>query len=72
LGSLKSEVDAVEFEFKKEGKIAIFRLNRPKALNALSPTLFREMHDALEDFRSDFLRGGGYQDVASFCKTDKE
>jgi enoyl-CoA hydratase/carnithine racemase len=41
----------MELEYKKEGKIAIFTLNRPESLNALSPTLFRELHDALEDFK---------------------
>jgi len=41
----------MELEQKKEDKIAIFTLNRPESLNALSPTLFGELHDALEDFK---------------------
>ena len=41
----------MELEYREEGKIAIFTLNRPESLNALSPTLFRELHDALEDFK---------------------
>lgn len=41
----------MDLEYRKEGKIAIFTLNRPKALNALSPQLMHELHDALEDFR---------------------
>ena len=41
----------MELEYGKEGKIAVFTLNRPEWLNALSPTLFRELHDALEDFK---------------------
>lgn len=43
----------MELEYSKEGKIAVFTLNRPDALNALSPELFHELHDALEDFRAD-------------------
>lgn len=43
----------MELEYVKEGKIAVFTLNRPDSLNALSPDLFHEMHDALEDFRAD-------------------
>lgn len=43
----------MEFEYRKEGKIAIVTLNRPDSLNALSATLFRELHDALEDFKED-------------------
>ena len=41
----------MELEYRKEGKIAIFTLNRPESLNALSSTLFGELHDALEDFK---------------------
>jgi len=40
-------------EYEKEGKIAIFTLNRPQALNTLSPDLMHELHNALEDFRAD-------------------
>ncbi len=43
----------MDLEYKKEGKIAIFTLNRPKVLNALSPQLMHELHGALEDFRAD-------------------
>jgi len=43
----------MELEYVKEGKIAIFTLNRPEALNALSPKLFQQFHNALEDFRED-------------------
>jgi enoyl-CoA hydratase/carnithine racemase len=43
----------MELEYTKEGKIAIFTLNRPEALNALSPTLLSELHDGLEDFKKD-------------------
>lgn len=40
-------------EYRKEDKIAVFILNRPEALNTLSPELMHELHDALEDFRED-------------------
>ncbi len=40
-------------EYKKEGKIAIFTINRPEAMNALNLDVNREMHDAMVDFRDD-------------------
>jgi E-phenylitaconyl-CoA hydratase len=40
-------------DYKKEGKIAIFTLNRPDAMNALNPDLFNEMSDAFIDFKDD-------------------
>lgn len=41
------------FEYKKEGHIAIFTINRPEKMNALSPAALWEMNESLEDFRSD-------------------
>jgi E-phenylitaconyl-CoA hydratase len=38
-------------EYKKEGKIAIFTINQPEALNALSPDALADWADALVDFR---------------------
>ena len=40
-------------EYKKEGKIAIFSLNRPDVLNAQNAQLHHELNDALLDFRDD-------------------
>lgn len=40
-------------DYKKEGRIAIFTLNRPKALNTLNLQALRELHEALVDFRDD-------------------
>jgi enoyl-CoA hydratase len=40
-------------DYKKEGKIAIFTLNRPGAMNALNPELFQEMSEAFVDFKDD-------------------
>src|SRR6185295_8105690 len=35
------------------GKVALIRLNRPQALNALSPELMRELTNAMQQFESD-------------------
>lgn len=40
-------------EYTKEGKIAIFTMNRPEALNAQNLEIHREMQKAMEDFRDD-------------------
>jgi len=39
-------------DYKKEGKIAIFILNRPP-VNAINIEIVRELHEALVDFRDD-------------------
>jgi enoyl-CoA hydratase len=38
---------------EKHGKVTLIRLNRPKALNALSPDLTRELANALDKLESD-------------------
>ena len=40
-------------ELAKEGRIAIITINRPEALNALSPDSLLELSNALVDFRDD-------------------
>ena len=40
-------------EYTKEGKIAIFTINRPEALGALNVEGMRQLHNALLDFRDD-------------------
>ena len=40
-------------EYTKEGRIAIFTINRPEALNAQNLQVHRELHDAMVDFRDD-------------------
>ncbi len=40
-------------DYKKEGRIAIFTINRPEALNAMNMEANRELHDAMVDFRDD-------------------
>jgi enoyl-CoA hydratase/carnithine racemase len=38
---------------KKEGGVGFVQLNRPKALNALCDGLFKELHEALQQFEKD-------------------
>ncbi|MBM3167127.1 MAG: hypothetical protein FJZ94_06750, partial [Chloroflexi bacterium] len=40
-------------DYKKEGRIATFTLNRPETLNAIDPTSIEELSRALADFRDD-------------------
>ncbi len=40
-------------DYVKEGRIAIFTINRPEAMNALSVEVARELHQAMSDFRDD-------------------
>lgn len=40
-------------DYKKEGRIAIFTLNRPEALNAMNPESAEELSKALIDFKDD-------------------
>jgi len=43
----------VVIDYKKEGRIAIFTINRPEALNAMNVQGTRELSEALIDFRDD-------------------
>lgn len=43
----------MSIEYTKEGKIAIFTLNRPDALNAITPKMLQELSIALLDFKDD-------------------
>ena len=40
-------------DYVKEGRVAIFTINRPEAMNALSVEVGRELHQAMSDFRDD-------------------
>ena len=40
-------------DYKKEGRIAIFTINRPEARNAVNLEVIRELHEAMVDFRDD-------------------
>jgi len=39
--------------YEKEGRIAIFTINRPEAMNALNIETMQELRDAMMDFRDD-------------------
>jgi enoyl-CoA hydratase/carnithine racemase len=40
-------------DYEKEGRVAIFTLNRPEARNALNMEVAQELHQAMVDFRDD-------------------
>lgn len=40
-------------DYKKEGKFAIFTINRPEALNAMNVQALKELHEAMVEFRDD-------------------
>jgi E-phenylitaconyl-CoA hydratase len=43
----------MSIDYKKEGKIATFTLNRPEALNSIDPKSLNELSRALADFKDD-------------------
>ena len=43
----------VALDYNKEGRIAIFTINRPEAMNALNREVEDRLHEALLDFRND-------------------
>ena len=70
-------------DYKKEGKIAIFTINRPEAMNAMNMEALRELTEAMADFRDDpklwvgiitgageraFCGGADIKDTLSFMK----
>ncbi len=71
-------------DYVKEGRIAVFTLNRPEVRNAINLPLLREFHEALLDFRNDddlwvgILTGAGDRafcagaDVKEFLPVVKE
>ena len=60
----------MSIDFKKEGKVAIFTINRPEAMNAMNPEVFKQLSDALIEFKDDdnlwvgILTGAGER---AFC-----
>jgi len=40
-------------DYEKEGRIAIFTINRPEAMNSLNAQAHRELYEAMIDFRDD-------------------
>ena len=74
-------------DYEKEGRIAIFTINRPDALNAMSVEASRELHEAMEDFRDDpelwvgiitgvgekaFCAGADIKDMLPFLKEHRD
>jgi enoyl-CoA hydratase/carnithine racemase len=74
-------------DYKKEGKIAIFTINRPEAANAMNMQASRELHEAMVEFRDDpdawvgvitgagekaFCAGADIKDTLSFMKEHRE
>jgi enoyl-CoA hydratase/carnithine racemase len=70
-------------DYKKEGRIAIFTINRPEAMNAMNMEALRELNEAIADFRDDpeawvgiitgagdkaFCGGADIKDTLSFMK----
>ena len=70
-------------DYEKEGKIAIFTINRPEAMNAMNMEALRELNEAMADFRDDpklwvgiitgageraFCGGADIKDTLSFMK----
>jgi len=43
----------MSIDYKKEGKIALFTLNRPEAFNSIDPESLNEVSRALTDFKDD-------------------
>lgn len=40
-------------DYEKEGRVAVFTINRPQVMNAINMTAMRELHEAMVDFRDD-------------------
>jgi enoyl-CoA hydratase/carnithine racemase len=70
-------------DYEKEGRIAIFTINRPQAMNAMNMEAIRELNEAMADFRDDpelwvgiitgagdraFCGGADIKDTLSFMK----
>ena len=51
--NLASKGDVVVIDYKKEGRVAVFTINRPQAMNAMTPEGFSEFNKELIDFRDD-------------------
>ena len=47
------EEETMTLEYEKKGKVAIFTLNRPEALNAIDPAMLKALSQAFSDFKND-------------------
>jgi len=74
-------------DYKKEGRIAIFTINRPEAMNAMNVEAIGELHEAMVDFRDDpdlwvgiitgageraFSAGADIKDMLPFMKEHRD
>ena len=74
-------------DYQKEGRIAIFTINRPQAMNAMNTEAVRELHEAMVDFRDDpdlwvgiitgagekaFSAGADIKDMLPFMKEHRD
>jgi len=74
-------------DYRKEGRIAIFTINRPGALNALDMEAIHQLHKAMVDFRDDpklwvgiitgvgekaFCAGADVKDAVPFIKRHRD
>ena len=74
-------------DYKKEGRIATFTINRPEAMNAMNVQAARELRDAMVDFRDDddlwvgiitgagekaFCGGADIKDMLPFMKEHRD
>jgi enoyl-CoA hydratase/carnithine racemase len=40
-------------DYEKKGKIAVFTINRPEVMNAIDTSSYRQLSEAMIDFRDD-------------------
>ena len=74
-------------DYEKEGRIAVLTINRPEAMNAMNVQAWRELNEALIDFRDDpelwvgiitatgekaFCAGADVKDLLPFMKENRD
>lgn len=74
-------------DYKKEGRIAIFTINRPEAFNMVNVSVFQELHDRMVEFRDDpelwvgiitgartraFSAGADIKDMLPFARANRD
>ncbi len=74
-------------DYTKEGRIAVFTINRPQAMNSVNPEVAKELHEAMVDFRDDpnlwvgiitgagekaFCGGADIKETLTFLKEHKD
>ena len=74
-------------DYKKEGRIAIFTINRPEAFNMVNVQIFQELHERMVEFRDDpelwvgiitgartraFSAGADIKDILPFAREHRD